>query len=65
MTIFRDARDDFEPPLQLDRLAVGDSIAAPPPRHRDRLHAWMMRLLYALLTVFVLAVIYGYVAISP
>lgn len=68
MTIFRDARDDFEPglpPLHPDRLACGDSIAAPPPRHRDRLHSWFLVLLYAILTVFMLAVVYGFVAITP
>lgn len=53
------------PSLHPERLAVGGAIDVPPPRHRDVLHTWFRVFLHALLTLFVLAVMYGYFAITP
>ena len=68
MTIFRDDRDHFEPglpPLHPDRLAAGGAIDVQVRHHRDRLHSWFGVFCYALLTLFMLSVIYGFVAITP
>lgn len=63
--MFDPAGTDYDPGLDATRLACGGAIEAPSARHPDRLHAWMMRGLYALLAAGVLAVIYGYVAVTP
>jgi len=65
MTIFRDDRDHFEPPLHPERLAAGGAIDVQIRPHRDRLHSWFQVFWYALLTLFMLAVVYGFVAITP
>lgn len=70
----RDSNDPGLQPLHTDRLAYGGAIEAPSVgktidvpdgRSADRLHAWMMGFLYALLAAGVLAVVYGYVVITP
>jgi len=75
MTAFDGAHDqDMAPPLRPDRLAYGGAIDVPPggktisvpdERYRDRLLAWFQRFMYALLAVFVIAVVYGYFAVTP
>ena len=68
MTIFRDDRDHFEPspaPLHPDRLAAGGAIDVQIRHHVDRLYTWFKVFWFAILTLIMLAVIYGFVAITP
>ena len=53
------------PPLHPDRLAAGGAIDAQITHHRDRLHSWFMVLWYVILTFFMLAVVYGWIAVTP
>ena len=59
------ARNHEDPGLDATRLAYGGTIDIPDDRYGDRLHVWVQRFLYALLATFVLAVVYGYLAITP
>jgi|KBSMisStandDraft_5_1062788.scaffolds.fasta_scaffold01158_33 hypothetical protein len=58
-------RNHDDPGLDATRLAYGGTINVPDERYSDRLLAWFYRFLYALLAVGILAVVYGYFAITP